>query len=179
MRIITENKQAILFLLKFLSAYFILNVFYGLYIEHYYPLADPLTRLVSNNTVRFISLFSEGVSIFNNLNSANVGIQLNGKTIINIFEGCNSLNVMIVYASFIIAFTGGLKKTLIFLAGGVAIIYLVNIARVVLLYEVSLYFPDQVYFFHKFLFTAIIYLFVFVLWYFWIEQVRKNERRTS
>jgi hypothetical protein len=49
----------------------------------------------------------------------------------------------------------------------------INLLRILLLYEVALHFPENLYFFHKFFFTGIIYLLVFILWYFWVNEVKK------
>lgn len=176
MSVIKENKEAILFLLIFVGLYFLLNSIYALYINFYYPSPDPFTQLISGQVVGVLSLIGfPAVSIIQPDNNFIPLIQ-NGKPVIYFFEGCNSINVIIIYSSFLIAFRGRLKRLVIFLLAGSLAIYLINIVRVVMLYVVALQFPQYMYFFHKYLFTAVIYLFVFLLWFFWVNGIR-HERK--
>jgi exosortase family protein XrtF len=154
------------------------NTLYGLYVEYFEPNADPITSVVTRHVALILSVFHDGVTIGSTIRT-HIPMFLNDDRIINVFEGCNGVNVMIVYVSFLVAFSGTWKKFLYFLLAGAAIIYVMNLVRVALLFEVALNFPNQLYFFHKFLFTGIIYAVVFVIWYFWIKSVRKNEHRTD
>jgi exosortase family protein XrtF len=176
--LIRENKNALYFLLKFVVFYIILNTLYGLYVE-YYVLADPFTIFVSENIGWILRFFHDGISVTTSMTTQNVAIQLQGDTIINVFEGCNSINVGIVFVVFVAAFSSAFKHAFTFVLFGLCIIYGMNLVRVSALFWIALYFPDTLYFFHKFLFTAIIYAVVFVLWYFWIKKVEKIESRAK
>jgi exosortase family protein XrtF len=170
-----DQKTIILFLLKFVGLYLVLNTIYGLWISHYAPLADPLTTFVAHQTAALVSLTEDNLTVGVGVNSSNVPIQQNGKTVVSVFEGCNSLNVMIVFVSFIAAFTGTLKKTILFGLAGIVLIYIGNSFRVSLLFYISRYYPDNLYFFHKYLFTGLLYVLVFFLWYFWVKKVWPNN----
>ncbi|HTH54964.1 MAG TPA: exosortase family protein XrtF [Cyclobacteriaceae bacterium] len=170
---IGENKKAIWFLTVFTALYFALNTCYGLYIQSYYPASDPFTRLVATQVATVLSLFDSSVKAIPSSVSEDIAIINDRETMIYVFEGCNGLNVMIVYLSFLVAFKGPLKLFYKFFAGGLAGIHLLNLGRVVALYGVRAYFPDQLYFFHKYLFTGIIYVMVFVLWYYWVRLVKQ------
>ena len=50
-----------------------------------------------------------------------------------VVEGCNAVSIIILFITFIIAFSGSLKATLIFGLVGSAVIYGVNIFRVLIL----------------------------------------------
>ncbi|MFN7493601.1 MAG: exosortase family protein XrtF [Cyclobacteriaceae bacterium] len=172
--LVKENKSAIYFLFKFITFYLILNTFYGLYVE-YYSLADPFTLWVSENIGWILSFFHDHISVSPSVTTKNVAIQLQGDTIINVFEGCNSINVGIVFIVFVAAFSSSFKYIFKFVITGLAIIYMMNLARVSALFWIALYFPNSLYFFHKFLFTAIIYGVVFILWYVWVKKVNRIE----
>jgi exosortase/archaeosortase family protein len=58
---------------------------------------------------------------------------------------------------------------------GLAVIHVANLGRIVLLFLVSLYEPEYLYFTHKYLFTAFIYLFVFLLWILWVMKIAKPK----
>jgi exosortase family protein XrtF len=166
-----DQKAIIFFLLKFIGLYVILNTVYALWISHYEPLPDPLTEIVTHHSVSLISLTENNVVVGEAVNDPNVPVNNNGKTIIRVFEGCNGLNVMIVFVSFVVAFTGTFRKTLWFVVAGLLLIYLSNLARVSLLYFIAKYYPNNLYFYHKYLFTGLLYILVFVLWYFWVTRI--------
>ena len=166
-----DQKTIILFLLKFVGFYIVFNTVYALWTSSYKPMPDPMTTLVTHNSVLLISVAEKSVVVGEPVNNPNVPVIDNGTTIIEVFEGCNGLNVMIVFLSFVIAFTGTFKKTLWFAVLGLLLIYIANLFRVSLLYFVSKYYHDSLYFFHKYLFTGLLYILVFVLWYFWVTKI--------
>lgn len=166
-----DQKAILFFLLKFIGLYIVLNTAYGFWIEQYHPLPDPLTRIVTNQTAAIVSLTEDDISVGESLKSPYVPIRQGSTTIVSVFEGCNSLNVMIVFISFIVAFTGTLKKSMIFGAVGIVLIYLFNLFRVGLLFFIAKYYPNNLYFFHKYLFTGLLYVLVFFLWYLWVKKI--------
>ncbi|MFM8912146.1 MAG: exosortase family protein XrtF, partial [Flammeovirgaceae bacterium] len=153
------------------------NTLYGFWIEWYRPSADPMTVQVAKVVAKGISWIDEDVKAIQMANSQNVAIRNEEGIVIEVFEGCNSINVMLVFVSFIIAFRGTLLKTIQFAAMGCAVIYLLNLLRVAALYAVELNWPRYLYLFHKYLFTGGIYLAVFFLWYLWSKQVKANARQ--
>lgn len=166
-----EQKAILFFLLKFIGLYLVLNTAYGLWIFSYDPLPDPLTVTVTHHTVGLISLAEGDIAVGVRPNSPSVPILQNGKSVVSVFEGCNSMNVMIVFVSFIVAYTGTWKKTVLFGLAGLLLIYIFNLFRVGMLFFIAKYYPDSLYFFHKYLFTGLLYMMVFILWYFWVKKI--------
>ncbi len=169
----------ILFLSKFLGLYLVLNLAYGLFIEYYTPDSDPFTQIITSQVVFFLSFFDPLISSQVIPGLYYIKVQHESKTIISVFEGCNGLNVMIVYVSFLFSFTGPLKLSIRYLIFGMGVIYAMNLIRVMLLYEVAIYFPQNLYFFHKYFFTGVLYILVFALWYFWVKKITKVESGTA
>jgi exosortase family protein XrtF len=172
-----KNRVIILFLAKFIGLYLVLNTMYGFWIESYRPAADPLTRVVTVQSVWLISLFEEDISI-GTKPGPNIPVVQADRVIIEVFEGCNGLNVMIVFLCFVVAFSGTLKKTTIFCIAGILVIYLMNLFRVSMLFFVSKYYHEALYFFHKYAFTGGLYAAVFVMWYLWVQRFRDAGKRT-
>lgn len=170
---IREYKEAILFLVKYVVLYLVLNTVYAYYVDYYSPNADPLTITVTRHTEGLLSFFDSSVDSHIVPGSQDVPITQNGTTVMSVYEGCNSVNVMIVFIAFIIAFKGPFKLFLRYFLLGLMAVYLINLLRLMGLYGVSLHFPETFYFFHKFFFTGVIYLFVFLIWYFWISAVKQ------
>lgn len=162
-------KPAIYFLLRYLALYLVLNTVYAFYIDHYQE-EDPLTLAITQQTAAFLRLVGEPVSAVPVPGSINVPLVRKGVTVIEVYEGCNSVNVIIVYLCFLIAFRGAWRTLLKFAGAGILIIYVMNVLRLAALYGIAFYHPQQLYFFHKFFFTGILYAVVFVLWYYWIKN---------
>ncbi len=168
-----EYKHALFFLAKYIAMYLVLNTLYALYVEGYKPDADPITIAVTKQGAFIMSIFDADINYHVVTSTPNVPITRKEQTVIEVFEGCNSVNVIIVFASFLIAFTGPVRNTAFFLIIGGLAIYFLNLMRVMALYWVALKFPQSLYFFHKFFFTGIIYLFVFWLWYVWVTKQKQ------
>jgi exosortase family protein XrtF len=172
-----KDQRAILFfLLKFIGFYIVVNTTYGLWINSYYPGPDPITEIVTHQSAFLISLTEDDLSVGEAINSANVPIVQGTQRIISVFEGCNGLNVMIVFVSFIVAYSGTWKKNVIFGLMGITLIYIANLFRVALLFFISKYYPDNLYFFHKYLFTGMLYILVFFLWYLWVKRIWPEKK---
>lgn len=173
-KIIGTYRPALFFLLIFVGFYLTLNTLYGFYIDSFYPVADPVTQRIAGQVVSLLSLFYDGLTLYSLEEMPYVAIGKEDGPVINLFEGCNGINVFIVYASFLVAFRGRLLRYMAFLIFGILILYIANLLRVALLFEVALRYPEKLYFFHKYLFTGLIYLAVFVIWYFWINRVKRD-----
>lgn len=174
---INEFKPTIFFLIRFFGIYLAGNLIYGAWITDWHPLPDPATRWVTEQSAIIIRLMGHAVEVHDYPGKPTTYIQLRENGIISVYEGCNGLNVGIVFLAFLFAF-GPYKKSMIwFVPLGLLVIHLANLARIVLLFMVSLYEPNYLYFTHKYLFTAFIYLFVFLLWIWWVVKLAKPSAK--
>jgi len=174
-----EFKPSIFFLLKFVGLYFVLNIIYGWFVHSYYPGTDPVTSWVTYQTSGLLNVTGWLTEVSEQTRRATTSIIYQGRSILAVYEGCNGLNVMIIYVSFLLAFGPISKKLFWFLISGILIIHLINLARIYLLFQVSVYLPDFLYFTHKYFFTAIIYVAVFALWFVWIRINTKKKIETA
>ncbi|HRI79322.1 MAG TPA: exosortase family protein XrtF [Cyclobacteriaceae bacterium] len=174
-----EFRPAIRFVLVFVLIYVIGNVIYGIWVESFKPMPDPATRWASEQSVVLINIFFDTVSTVVNENSPNILITRNQKVILSVFEGCNGVNVMIVFVSFIVAFGGRLKATIVYLLTGILVLHIANLIRLTLLYLTAIHQRPLFYYFHKYLFTAVLYAVVFLLWYIWIERLRRKLKTSD
>jgi exosortase family protein XrtF len=166
-----EPKPACRFLAIFVGLYIGLNILYGLWIHAYNPQVDPATAVVTRQSSWLLNLFGEVTITQPKASAPSVSILNPTGEVINVFEGCNGINVMIVFVSFLFAFGGQIKKMIWFLLFGIALIYVANLIRVVTLYYVAEYWATYFYYIHKYVLTAFLYALVFVLWWFWIERI--------
>jgi exosortase family protein XrtF len=164
-----EFKPTIFFLLKFLGLYLAGNIVYGLFVTAYEPQADPVTRWVTDHTVAVLNTLGWSGEAVDHPSKATVAIVYESRAIVSVYEGCNGINVMVIFVSFLFSFGPVGKKMLWFMPLGLIIIHISNLARIALLFLVSLKMPDYLYFSHKYLFTAFIYAVVLLLWVLWVK----------
>ena len=175
MRFIREFRPALLFLARFLAVYVVGNVLYGIYIESFGDQPDAVTRVVTEQTSALLRAVGED-TITGDMAGRPIVMLMTGSvgTVLNVYEGCNGLNVMIVFVAFLAAFGGPPKRMMWFLPLGLLIIHGFNLLRIGLLYYVATDFERYFYFFHKYLFTAILYAVVFGLWVLWVTIVARK-----
>ncbi len=167
---IKEFTPTILFLVKFVGIYLVGNFLYGLYVTSYEPLPDPLTHSVTDQTSVVLSFCGWPSSIRDTTNKSTTHLIYEGESILAVYEGCNGVNVMTIFVAFLIAFGPLSKQLLWFAPTGLFIIHIMNLARIALLFFVSIYLNDYMYFMHKYFFTAVLYIVTFILWVWWIKK---------
>ena len=174
--LIKKYKSVIKFILTFLLVYLLLSVTYKFYLDFskdskYYP--DYLTHLVAKQSEVLLNNFGYQTEIANHPNERSIKLIIRGKYIARIVEGCNSLSVIILFVSFMIAFAGRLKPTVFYLVAGSVLIYSVNLIRIVIL-SIGLYhYPWRREILHTVIFPLIIYGLGFLLWMFWVNNFSK------
>lgn len=175
---IKEFKPALRFLGVFVGLYLTMNLFYGWWITTYDE-ADPATVSVTHQSSILLNLLGEDAYTKPKFNTPTISILKGSHIVVNVFEGCNGINVAIVFLAFMVAFGGDRKKMLWFIPLGLLIIHIANLLRVSGLYLVAEYFQQYFYYVHKYAFTASIYLIVFILWWWWIEKINKVSIRKA
>ena len=171
--LITKYKSVIKFILTFLLVYGILTFVYKLYLDYsvgstYYP--DYLTNLVAKQSDALLQSFGYESQIEKHPDEPSMKLIINGKFVARVIEGCNSMSVIILFVSFIIAFAGKFKTTFFYILAGSVLIYIVNLLRIVIL-SVGLYhYPWRREELHAVIFPLIIYGMVFLLWMFWVNR---------
>lgn len=129
---------------------------------------DPLRAY----TTKTVSFFLDKLSIANVV-SGNV-ITLRNDTWI-VTQECTAINVLILFVSFVLAYTSSIRAKLLALVAGVPLIVISNLARLVTLGLFTEYFPRKAHFFHDFIWQAVFVFLVVVMWLIWIELVVKRE----
>lgn len=172
MGLLKDNRQAIYFLLIFVGLYVSLNTLYGTYITYWSPDPDPVTRWITYQVAFFLAWFDPDIHAMGISGSGNVAIDNASRRVLLVFEGCNGINVMIVFICFLIAYRRTLKLTVLFGLAGMVVIYVMNLGRVATLYFIAEAFPNYLYFFHKYLLTGVLYLAVFGMWMVWVNRYR-------
>ncbi|TYA74872.1 exosortase family protein XrtF [Seonamhaeicola marinus] len=174
-----KYKAVIKFIFTFLVVYIGLSLLYSWYLDvsdgsKYYP--DFITNLVSIQSDWLLELFGYNVEMLPHPNEPSMKVVVNDKYLARIIEGCNSMSVIILFMSFIIAFTGKMKSTITFVALGIVLIYVANLLRIVLLSMGLYHYPEYKHVLHTVVFPAIIYGMVFLLWFVWVNKFSKRSK---
>lgn len=137
---------------------------------------DGFTISVAKQTEMVLSLFDNQSFTMPHLTEPSVKLFYKNKYISRIIEGCNGLSVMILFVAFVIAFSGKLKKTILFILLGILIIHVLNILRIALLSMALYSYPEYEHFLHGVLFPLVIYGVVFILWVIWVNNYSSYAR---
>ena len=179
-----KNKTIIIFLIKFFSTYFILFGIYSYYLNKTQLKSEifscsPVTKVVANHVQNMAQIIGYDAQIEQNNNELSMKFMLNGEYVSRIIEGCNSISIIILFLSFIIAFSGSIKATIFFGIFGSFTIYLVNLIRIIALSVLYYKFPVYQEVLHSLVFPAIIYGLTFVLWITWVKYFSNISKNGS
>lgn len=156
-----------------------LSLLYSWYLDvsdgsKFYP--DYFTNLVARQSDAVLREIGYDIKMQPHPNEPSMKVILNEKYIARIIEGCNSFSVIILFVSFVIAFSGRFKETFLFVFSGSILIYTVNLLRIILLTLGLYHYPEYKHVLHTVVFPTIIYGIVFLLWFYWVNRFSKRSK---
>ena len=162
--------------------YAILSVAYKLYLDYsdgskFYP--DYVTNLTAKQSESLLDSLGYEASIEEHTDEPSMKLIINNKYVARVIEGCNSISIIILFISFIIAFAGRLKPTIIYLLAGSVLIYAVNLFRIVILSIGLFHYPWRRDILHNIIFPIIIYGMVFLLWMVWVNRFATLKKQDA
>jgi exosortase family protein XrtF len=170
-------KPFLLFLGTFFFTYILLTFLYQFFLDSYESgKVDAITRLVAQNTETVLSGFDKSVFIKEDSKEPFFSLYFYQKELVRVVEGCNGISLIILFISFVVAFSGNLKNTLLFIFGGSLLIYILNVLRIAVLSILIYRFPNQLHLLHGVLFPLFIYSVVFMLWIVWVNKFSKYAK---
>ena len=177
--LLIKYKSVIRFIVTFLAVYGVLTIGYNVFLNmsdgsKFYP--DYLTNLVAQQTNALLNSVGYEASVIPHPDEPSMKIIINGKYVARVIEGCNAISIIIMFLSFIVAFAGKLKTTILYGLAGSIIIYAFNLFRIVVL-SIGLYqYPWRKEILHNVIFPMLIYGTVFLLWMVWVNRFSKNKK---
>ncbi|MCF6128310.1 exosortase family protein XrtF [Flavobacterium sp. AS60] len=171
--LLLQYKPFLLFLGKFILSYLVLTFIYQSYLSRYNVKdfeVDFFTQVVADQSATVLSWIDSNSYTMPHQTEPTVKLIYKGKYISRIIEGCNAISVIILFISFVIAFTGKFKKTVLFIVFGIVLIHVLNIARIGLLCVALYHFPQYEHLLHGVIFPLVIYGVVFLLWVLWVNK---------
>jgi exosortase/archaeosortase family protein len=151
-------------------------------------LDEPLTILVAKQTAGLMQLmWPEGKYRILNQEEfrgkdfsgriQHLFIMKDGKPTISIADNCNGLELMVLYAAFIVCMPGKGSRKLTFILLGVPIIHLANLARCMGLVGMHLQWPGMFDFAHHYLFKIMVYGISFGLWALYLKPITAKHAK--
>ncbi|PIE50412.1 MAG: exosortase family protein XrtF [Flavobacteriales bacterium] len=174
-----DFKPIIFILLRFAVIYIILLVSYQLYLNQFEGLGiDSFSDWVTQQVVSVQNWADYPTQIYHEKATATNWFYVKKEYVSRMVEGCNAMSVMILFVAFIFAFYKG-AKTFLFAFGGLALLHLMNVLRIAGLNIVLRDYPEYGKSFHDYVFPAIIYGTVVVLWLVWIQFFAIKKEGTN
>ena len=128
----------------------------------------PDGRLDTWLSVTGVKLAAMGLSFLGlDIESSGRVIACVGNRGVEIQNGCNGFDLLGLYAGFIIAYPGNMIKRILFLAGGIGLIFIANVSRIAFFTLSNLYFPDYWEPVHLYSSYVFFYPIVLTLWFLW------------
>lgn len=168
-----QNLPFLKFCGKFLGIYIVLLLVYNFYLEGFDEAAfepDGITVLVAENAAQLLKWLNFEMQYAPSPNDPSISYIIKGKRFVRIIEGCNAVSVIILFSSFIVAFSNGIWRTGRFLIVGIIVIYILNVLRIALLTAGLYYYPAYKSILHDIVFPLFIYGAVFGLWILWLNK---------
>ena len=166
----------------FISLFLICSSWFFVYNLLLYP-----GRIVDQPLTQFIAVVSAKVNTFFSLAGTPItewvndkyhpGTLLvqNGKRVFGIMDACNGIDLMFIYSAVIILLPNSIRRKLLFLFLGNALLVVFNIIRIVGLFFIFRFHRGLFDFSHHYLFTLLMYALIFAGWILFIKN-RLHEK---
>jgi exosortase family protein XrtF len=160
---------------------------YTFWLEPQRILDAPLTNLVATQTVQIMQIIWPGGNYELKYTSTkhkgdgnamveHVYLLKDNKITISIADNCNGLELMVLYAAFIVCMPGSWKRKLIFILAGIPLLHLANLARCMGLVGMHLQWPGYFDFAHHYLFKIMVYAISFLLWVWYLRPITHKQK---
>lgn len=163
-------------LLRFIIIYLVLLFAYQFYLTSFKEQGlDPFSRMVARQVMFVQNTMGFPSALYDDVPKQQVWFHVKSQFVTRMVEGCNAISVMILFLSFVFAFYKG-AKTFVFVGVGLILLHIMNVLRIAGLNIVYSDYPQYGKMSHDYVFPAIIYGSVVVLWLVWIKFFAlKNE----
>ncbi len=172
MKVTIRSKATGVFFLKLTALFTTWFICYNLLLKPTRIIDRPLTNSITSLVVKAINIVSPHAALAWRENNNPNGTYLvkDNKSVLIIADICNGIDLIFIYACVILLLPHSLKRKFAFLAGGILVIFLVNVLRISCLYFIYVSFRSNFDFSHHYLFTLIMYFLIFCGWILYIKK---------
>ncbi|KMQ59601.1 exosortase [Chryseobacterium sp. FH2] len=171
-----DFKPVLGILLRFIIIYLVLLFGYQFYLNSFQKLGlDPFSKMIAEQVTSLQNFFNFPTQLYNDVKKEQVWFYVKQNYATRMVEGCNAISVMILFVAFVFAFYKG-AKTFVFACIGLMVLYIMNLLRIIGLNIVMTDYKEYGKMAHDYIFPAVIYGTVVLLWLIWIKFFAlKNE----
>jgi exosortase family protein XrtF len=94
-------------------------------------------------------------------------------------DECNAISLFALFSGFILSFPGNIKSKCWFIPVGIALIFMANCIRVIILAVLDVYSREWTKFNHTYTFTILMYGLIFLLWMYWVNRYSYFGKKTT
>lgn len=154
---------------RFLGIYIVLLVAYQFYLNYFQDSGlDPFSKWVAGQSGSCQNALGYKTILVNQPEHETMWFYVKEQYISRMVEGCNAISIMILFLAFIFVFYKG-AKTFAFAGFGLVVIHIMNVLRIALINMILVKYPHYDTIAHDYLFPAIIYGTIVVLWLIWVK----------
>lgn len=161
-------------------------IYLGLFLP-YRILDKPLTDAVGKLTVSGLNLITNshdfhctyelGRELDIDVNAKSVlqqSIYYHQTKIAGIYDSCNALELMILYAGFIICVPAAMNKKISYISGGLALLFTINVIRCIIVAYMIQYAPAHAEFVHHYVLEFVVYALIISMWLLFADNIKLN-----
>lgn len=179
LKFIRNNRSAVVFFVRFALLYLLWKIFF------YFTWRTPeLLEWYNNFSLDVIALLLEGTFVLMatlgetmEMDSALRIIRIQGTVGVTVGEPCIGFDLVAIYLGLILSASGKFYHKAIFLLAGSAFLVFLNIIRIASLAYLVQINPWLWEVNHKFIFSLIIYSFLFLFWRIWLNNFSSELRQ--
>lgn len=163
------------FLFKAVILFVAWSLLYDFYLQPKQILDPYFTSGISNTTAFFLQKIYNNKPVIIDIENYNPVIFIGGIKTLGILDGCNGLELYVLYLGFIACMPSAWKNMLKFSILGVIGIFVLNVIRCVVLaclQQMQFAYIDTV---HHYVFTIVVYSFIFFLWVVYLKYAFKYK----
>lgn len=173
-----KDNPLLSFLIIGALAYLGWYVLYEFVLRPHSSLDEWVVDQIVKGTESILEILGYELRVFNDGTWRNhVGIA--GSPGVTIGAPCDGIILFALFSIFVLAYPGPWKHKAWFMPLGVVAIHYINVLRVVALATIVNYRPDLLDFNHDYTFTVIVYAFVFLLWYIWVQKFSVQKTKPA
>ena len=164
-----KGNKAVWFLIKAITLYLLWHLIYKFYLAPQGIIDKFIINQIIKLSGAIIHFF--GFPTIQNAPTDSIRVfGIDGSTGLWIGDPCNGLALFALFSLFIIAYPGNYKDKLWYIPLGILTIHILNSIRVIALTLIYHYWPNGLEFSHTYIFTTLMYGYIFLLWMIWANK---------
>jgi exosortase/archaeosortase family protein len=172
-----QRSQITGFFIKLFVLFSLWFFVYGLLLKPSRRIDRPITHFLTVTCVKAINFITPADALTWEPDKVKdcTHLMRNGQSMFRIFDVCNGIDLMFIYAGIIMLLPGTLRRKTVFIAAGIGVIIVANIIRITSLYYIYFHLRNVFNFSHHYFFTLLMYILIVYGWILFIKPRMQEE----